>query len=98
MAGDRGSAVRVNHSTPRAHYTIGSLDASLPPPVDCRGTSVGDALGHCEDLLSERGEARGSHFAARILAIYGSFDEAARAAFFDGLVERFSVDPSTLQH
>jgi malonyl-CoA decarboxylase len=66
--------------------------------VDCRGTSVGDALGHCEDLLSERGEAPGSHFAARILAIYGSFDEAARAAFFDGLVERFSVDPSTLQH
>jgi malonyl-CoA decarboxylase len=95
MAGDRWSAVRVD-STSRANYRIGVSDPSIPSGRDA-DTAVGDALQLCHDLVSESGEAPGSHFAARILAVYASFDEAARAAFFDGLVDRFSVDPSALQ-
>jgi len=60
-------------------------------------TAVGDALDRCRDLLSERGETAGRSLATSIVALYGSFGEAARSAFFDGLVDRFSVDPSALQ-
>src|SRR3954470_7886844 len=95
MAGDRWSAVPLDPAS-RANYTIGVPDASIPSGRDS-GTAVRDALQLCHDLLSQSGEAPGTHFAARILAVYASFDEAARAAFFDGLVDRFSVDPSALQ-
>ena len=62
-----------------------------------RSAAVRDALQGCHDLLSERGERSENGFAKDILALYGSFDEVARAAFFDGLIERLSVDPAALQ-
>ncbi len=72
------------------------MDRSTASPGD-RSAAVRDALGQCHDLLSERGEAPGNGVAKNVLAIYASFDEAARAAFFDGLIARFSVDPSALR-
>jgi malonyl-CoA decarboxylase len=95
MAGVGSSAVPVN-STSRTPYRFDSPDPSTRSSGDC-GTSVCEALAQCHDLLSERGETPGNGFAANVLAIYASFDEAARAAFFDGLIDRFSVDSSALE-
>ena len=95
MAGDLSSTVPVN-STSRFHYRIDGPDRSAASLGD-RSAAVRDALGQCHDLLSERGEAPENGVAKNVLAIYASFDEAARAAFFDGLIDRFSVDPAALQ-
>jgi malonyl-CoA decarboxylase len=95
MAGDLSSTVPVN-STSRLHYRIDGPDQSTASPED-HSAAVRDALGQCADLVSERGEAPGNGVAKNVLAVYGSFDEAARAAFFDGLIARFSVDPSALR-
>ena len=78
----------------------GDLSSTLPTdstePTDYRidaPSLVRDALGRCDDLLSNRGEAPENEAAKKLLSIYPSFDERARAAFFDGLITRFSVDP-----
>jgi malonyl-CoA decarboxylase len=92
MTGDRSSGVRVI-PTSRVHYRIDRRDMSTPSSGYC-GTAVGDALGHCRDLLAERSEVARNRLVTSIIALYASFDEAARAAFFDGLVDRFSVDGS----
>ena len=95
MAGDQPSTVPVD-STWRFHYRIDGPDLSTASRKD-DGAAVRDALGRCHDLLSERGEASESSFAKDLLASYASFDEVARTAFFDGLIERFSVDSAALQ-
>jgi malonyl-CoA decarboxylase len=92
MAGDLSSTVPVN-STSRVNYRIDGPGRSTTE----HGAAVRDALGQCHDLLSERGEAPGNGVAKNVLAIYASFDEAARAALCDGLIARFSVDPSALR-
>jgi malonyl-CoA decarboxylase len=48
-------------------------------------------------MLASRGAAADDEAGRKILSIYQSFDEAARAAFFDGLIARFSVDPSAVR-
>jgi len=85
IASDPASAVRAN-STSRVDYRIGRADGSTSSPRES-GASVHDALGHCDALLCESGEAEGNPLATAILAAYESFDEAARARFFDGLVD-----------
>ena len=62
-----------------------------------RSAAVRSALQGCHALLSERGERSENGFSKDILALYESFDEVARAAFFDGLIDRLSVDPAALQ-
>src|SRR5262249_4216960 len=59
--------------------------------------SVDDALERCRHLVCERDEARTNRLATDVLATYALFDEAARATFFDGLVDRFSIDTVALQ-
>jgi malonyl-CoA decarboxylase len=83
MAADLSSTVPVAW-TSRFHYKIDGPDL---PTASCEGdgTAVREALGRCHDLLSERGEASENSFAKNVLALYASFDEVARAAFFDGL-------------
>ena len=95
MNGDRSSALPVN-STSRVHYSFDGLNRSTAFSWDY-GTPVKDVLDQCHALLSARDEAPGNGLATSLLATYASLDEAARAAFFDGLIERFSVDPSALQ-
>ena len=58
---------------------------------------VHEALDACRDLLVEPGEASQVALAKKVLALYAAFDEAARGLFFDGLVERFSVDLAGVQ-
>jgi malonyl-CoA decarboxylase len=86
------SSTAPESSTSRPDYRIDGSD----PPAETPGSAgaVRDALGRCQSLLSERGEAPGNHDAWSILTLYASFDEPARAAFFDGLIHRFSVNPS----
>jgi malonyl-CoA decarboxylase len=47
----------------------------------------------CRALLSERGEISGARLAGETLAVYHSFDQAGRAAFFDSLAAEFSPHP-----
>ena len=94
MAGDR-STVPVT-STSQLHYRIDSTGLPAGSSRDC-SAAVRDALGGCHDLLSERGDTPGNGLARNILGIYASFDEAARGAFFDGLIGRCTVDPSVLR-
>jgi malonyl-CoA decarboxylase len=96
ITGGSSSVVPVNSTASRRRYRIDGSDASISSPADA-GSAVNDALAECHHLLSERGEAQGNRLAAGILARYASFDEAARAAFFDSLADRFSVDPSGLR-
>lgn len=92
IARDPSSAVPAN-STSRVDYGIGDSDGSTPSPRDA-GASVGEALGQCHDLVGDNGGAQEYRLATGILAAYESFDEAARARFFDGLVDRSSfADP-----
>src|SRR5262245_61395129 len=51
------------------------------------------AISLCHALLSERGEVSGLQIAGEVLALVGTFDHDARAAFFDLLVEEFSPNP-----
>jgi len=95
IAGGQSFAGPVKLASP-AHYRIGDSDASNPSLAD-PGTLVRDALAQCQDLLSERGKGPGNHLATGIIAAYASFDEVSRAAFFDGLVDRFSVDASAVR-
>jgi malonyl-CoA decarboxylase len=83
MAGDLSSTFPIDSTVP-LHYRI-----------DDRGL-VGEALGRCDDLLSNLGEAPGIEAGKQLLRLYQSFDERARAVFFDGLVARFSVDSSAV--
>ena len=97
MAGDLAPMLPVN-TTSRFHYRIDDPDLSAAPCEDCvRSAAVRDALQGCHELLSERGERSENGFAQDVLALYRSFDEVARAAFFNGLIERLSVDPAALQ-
>jgi malonyl-CoA decarboxylase len=84
MAGDRSFTAPVN-SVAGVHYTIDG--PGLPR----------EALGLCQQVLSERGESAENLAATKVFAVYASFDEAARAAFFDGLLTRFSIEPSALR-
>src|SRR5436190_5863503 len=81
MAGDLSSTFSIESTVP------------LPYKIDDRGL-VGDALRLCDDLLSDVGDAPESEAGRHLLRLYQSFDERARAGFFDGLITRFSVDPS----
>jgi malonyl-CoA decarboxylase len=97
MAGDLAPILPVT-TTSRFHYRIDDPDRSAAPCEDCvRSAAVRDALQGCHELLSERGERPENGFAQNILALYVSFDEVARTAFFNGLIERLSVDPASLQ-
>jgi malonyl-CoA decarboxylase len=89
IASDPSSTVRAN-STSRVDYRIGGPDGSTPSNHDSGG-SVREALGQCHDLLCESSEAQGNRLATYILAAYEAFDEAARAQFFDGLVDLHRV-------
>jgi malonyl-CoA decarboxylase len=92
IAGDCPSAVPAN-SMSRVDYRIGDSDGSTSSPRD-PGASVRDALGQCRDLLCQSWEADGSRLATGLLAAYESFDEVARARFFDALGDRSSFgDP-----
>jgi malonyl-CoA decarboxylase len=92
MAGDLSPTVPLE-SPSRFHYRID--DPTLPTGSSQSGrASVREALEGCHDLLSEPAEARWNSLAKRVLALYASFDEAARAEFFDGLTDRVSVNPS----
>lgn len=84
MAGELASTLPIDATVP-LHYKIDD------------GGSVRDALERCDDLLSNQGEAPGNEAANQLLSIYQSFDERARAAFFDSLISRFSVDPSAVR-
>jgi malonyl-CoA decarboxylase len=83
MAGDLSSTFPIDSTVP-LHYRID--DSGL----------VSEALGRCDDLLSNLGEAPGIEAGKQLLRLYQSFDERARAVFFDGLVARFSVDRSAV--
>jgi len=83
MAGDLSSTFPIEATVP-LHYRID--DSGL----------VGDALARCDDLLSSVGEPHGNEAGKQLLSLYQSFDERTRAAFFDGLITRFGVDPSAV--
>lgn len=91
MAGDLSSTTPVTSTSPFP-YRTDNPDRSLGPLA-----AVREALDRCRDLLLEPGEALPTGVAQKVLALSASFDEAARGAFFDGLLERFSVDPSAVQ-
>ena len=84
MAGDRSSILPTDSAAPGDYKIDG-------PGLACH------ALRLCDDLLSDRGDAQDNEAGKTLLAIYRSFDEVARAAFFDGLAARFSVDPSAVR-
>ena len=94
MAGDLSSTVPTRSTSP-SHYKTDQPDRSTRPPGD-RRAPVREALDRCRDLLLEPGDAQ-TGAARRILTLYSSFDEAARGAFLDGLLERFSVDPAAVR-
>jgi malonyl-CoA decarboxylase len=94
MAGDLSSTAPVN-STSHGHYKIGGPTLPVGPPGG-HSAAVCEALERCHDLLSDRGAAPGNCAAGNVLAVYATFDETARAEFFDGLLARFSVDSSAL--
>jgi malonyl-CoA decarboxylase len=95
MDGDGSPALPVT-ATSRGHYGFDGLNQS-PVLSGDRGTAVREALDHCRALLSDRGKSPGNSLAPSVLAIYSSLDGVARTAFFDGLIERFSIDQSALQ-
>jgi malonyl-CoA decarboxylase len=95
MAGDLSSTAHVP-STSQFHYRIDAPDPPAGPQSD-RGAAVAEALARCEDVLSEGGDAPESRSARRVLVLYASFDQAARTSFFDGLIDRFSIDRYALQ-
>jgi malonyl-CoA decarboxylase len=85
MPGDVSSTVAID-STPPFDYR-----------TDDSRLLVRDALGRCDALLANRSEPPENEAGTTLLSIYQSFDEGARAAFFDGLIGRFSVDPSAVR-
>jgi malonyl-CoA decarboxylase len=89
MAGDLSSTAPFE-ATSRVNYRIDVPDRSIASPTPS-GAAVRDTLRRCRDLLAERGEAPESGSARSVLASCASFDEAARAEFFDGLIERFAA-------
>jgi malonyl-CoA decarboxylase len=96
MAGELSLNVPGDSTSP-FHYRIDHPDPLAGSAVDHRAI-VRDALDACRDLLlSERGGTAENSLAKRVLALYGSFDDSARGAFFDGLIDRFSIDPAALQ-
>ena len=93
MSGDVSSTLPIDSTEP-LHYRTD--DTGLASPVRSRG--VRDALGRCDDLLlTSRGDATDIEAGKQLLSTYQSFDESARAAFFQGLIARFSVDPSAVR-
>jgi malonyl-CoA decarboxylase len=94
MAVDLSSCASIESTSP-FHYKTEHLPRSTTPPPDQR-TAVDEALDGCRALLLEPADAQAA-IARKVLAQHGSFDEAARAAFLDGLLERFSVDPVAVQ-
>jgi malonyl-CoA decarboxylase len=95
MAGERSSTVPVS-STSQFHYRIDGTGLPAGSSSDS-SAAVRDALGACHDLLSERGDTSGNGLASSVFDVYASSDEAARAGFFDGLIARFSLDPSAVR-
>ena len=91
MSGDLSSTFQIESTGP-LHYRTD--DPSLACPERSRG--VGDALARCDDLLSSVGDAHENEAGQHLLSLYRSFDERTRAAFFDGLITRFGVDPSAV--
>ena len=92
MAGDLSSALPIDPTAP-FHYKTDDPGPACPE----RSRGVRDALGRCDALLANGGEVPDDEAGKKLLSIYQSLDEAARAAFFDGLIARFSVDPSAVR-
>ena len=61
-------------------------------PTDSEGF-----VGHCEELLSGRGEASGVALARDILARYDELTIGPRVAFFEALAQRFGPDQAALE-
>lgn len=61
-----------------------------------RSRDVRTLIAACRQLLSEEGEASGTHRASETLALYTALDDAGRAAFFDALKRDFAPDPEAV--
>src|SRR5262245_21051105 len=81
MPGDLSSTTFPSESAVPLHYEIGET------------ALVGEALGRCDDLLSNLGEAPGNEPGLELLRLYQSFSVRARAVFFDRLMTRCSAVP-----
>ena len=92
MAGDRSSTLPIDSTAPSDYKIDGP---GLAGPELRR--KVHHALQLCDGLLSDRGDAPDNQAGKTLLSIFPWFDEVARAAFFDGLIARFSVDPSAVR-
>lgn len=75
-------------------------ECDRPPVVrqpSCESKEAAFAIARCHDLLSDRAEVPGNRIAGDVLAAYPSLDAVARAAFFDALLQEFSVEPGALR-
>jgi malonyl-CoA decarboxylase len=94
MAGDLSSTAPIQSTSP-FRYKTDDRDRSTRPAADQRA-AVQEALERCRELVLEPGDAQTS-VARKVLVLCAPFDESARGAFLDGLLDRFSVDPSAVQ-
>lgn len=62
-------------------------------PRSSRARDVKKLLSACKQLLSDEGEASGTHRAVETLRLYAALDDTGRAAFFDALKRDFAPDP-----